>query len=71
MSDSIRRLERAASRGAKNEHSIGSAKADVQRQSQPSAVRRPREGVPSSEANAVSTTLCGLGLEIAACIQWR
>ena len=38
MSDCIRRLERAASHGAKNSHSIGSAKADVQRQSQPSAV---------------------------------
>ena len=32
MSDSIRRLERTASHGAKNSHSIGSAESDVQRQ---------------------------------------
>ena len=31
-SDFIRRLERGASRGAKNSHSIGSAESDVQRQ---------------------------------------
>ena len=76
MSDCMQRMVRLSGHGAKNEHRFGSARlcrstiTDVRRQSQPSAVRCPREGVPSSEANAVSTTLCGLRLDIAACIHW-
>ena len=56
----MRRMERLAGHRAKNAHCIGSARSDEQRHpAVPPPPCRQRQGVPSSEANAVSTTLCG------------